>query len=200
MGDPLRHILETSEAERLASGFTFTEGPTWHPDGFYYFVDLRVSRLHRITPGKPPELVRNETGEGNGTTYDLQGHLLLCEGGNACVTRMDALGQVEVLADSYEGKRLNRPNDVVCKSDGSIYFTDPGLRVAFFRPLSSLSHRLDLALWPASPQLMYLHSLAWFGALLAAAESVGAASRMLESGGRRPYNQGRVEPRPGGVS
>lgn len=131
MGDPLRHILETSEAARLASGFTFTEGPTWHPDGFYYFVDLRLSRLHRIAPGKPPELVRNETGEGNGTTFDLQGHLLLCEGGNACVTRMDALGQVEVLADSYEGKRLNRPNDVVCKSDGSIYFTDPGLRVPF---------------------------------------------------------------------
>ncbi len=129
MGDPLRKILATSEAEQLATGFIFTEGPTWHPEGFYYFVDLRNKRLHRITPGEAPETVRESTGEGNGTTFDMQGRLLLCEGGNRQLTRMDALGNVEVVVDRYEGKRLNRPNDVVCKSDGSIYFTDPGLRV-----------------------------------------------------------------------
>lgn len=131
MGDPLRTILATTEAEQLATGFTFTEGPTWHPDGYYYFVDLRVSRLHRMTPGQAPELVRDQTGEGNGTAFDLQGRLLMCAGGNRRVTRMDAQGQVETLVESYEGKRLNRPNDIVCKSDGSIYFTDPGLRVPF---------------------------------------------------------------------
>ncbi len=131
MGDPLRRVLATTEAEQLATGFVFTEGPTWHPDGFYYFVDLRSNRLHRIRPGQGPETVRENTGEGNGTTFDLQGRLLLCEGGNRRVTRMDASGQVEPVADHYEGKRLNRPNDVVCKSDGSVYFTDPGLRVPF---------------------------------------------------------------------
>jgi gluconolactonase len=131
MGDALRKILATTEAERLATGFLFTEGPTWHPDGFYYFVDLRNSRLHRITPGQAPETVREQTGEGNGTTFDLQGRLLMCEGGNRRVTRMQASGTVDVVADRYEGKRLNRPNDIVCKSDGSIYFTDPGLRVPF---------------------------------------------------------------------
>jgi gluconolactonase len=129
MGDPLSVILETTEAERLATGFVFTEGPLWHPDGFFYFVDLRRSALHRLSPGKTPELVRGDTGEGNGTTFDLEGHLVLCEGGRRRLTRMSADGRVEVLVDRFEGKRFNRPNDVVCRSDGSLYFTDPGLRV-----------------------------------------------------------------------
>lgn len=131
MDDALSGILETTQAERLATGFQFTEGPTWHPDGFYYFVDLRASRLYRIVPGQAPEIVREQTGEGNGTTFDLQGRLLMCEGGNGRVTRMDRNGGVEPVAERYEGKRFNRPNDVICKSDGNIYFTDPGLRVPF---------------------------------------------------------------------
>jgi gluconolactonase len=124
-------VLESTTAERLATGFKFTEGPVWHPDGFYYFVDIRSNNLHRITPGKPAELVRANTGEGNGTTFDLQGRLVICEGGNRRVTRWSADGKSEVLMDRWEGKRLNRPNDVVCKSDGSLYFTDPGYRVPF---------------------------------------------------------------------
>ena len=129
MTDAVSAILETEQAERLATGFVFTEGPLWHPDGFYYFVDIRRSEQHRFTPGKGSELFRSNTGEGNGTTFDLQGRLVICEGGNRRVTRWSADGRSEVLMDRYEGKRLNRPNDVVCKSDGSIYFTDPGLRV-----------------------------------------------------------------------
>ncbi len=129
MADALSTILETAQAERLATGFVFTEGPLWHPDGFYYFVDVRASMLYRITPGRPHEVVREKTGGGNGTTFDLQGRLILCEGDHRRVTRQAADGRFEVLVDRFEGKRLNRPNDVVCKSDGSIYFTDPGLRV-----------------------------------------------------------------------
>ena len=129
MSDGLAGILEAGEAERLATGFVFTEGPLWHPEGFYYFVDVRASRLYRITPGRAAELLREKTGGGNGTTFDLQGRLVLCEGENRRVTRITPGGVVEVLVDRYEGKRLNRPNDVVCKSDGSLYFTDPGLRV-----------------------------------------------------------------------
>ena len=125
----LSEILESDQAEQLATDFLFTEGPVWHPDGFFYFVDLRRNRLHRLTPGQGPEIVREDTGEGNGTTFDLEGRLVMCEGGNRRITRMHADGRVEVLADRFEGKRFNRPNDVVCKSDGSIYFTDPGLRV-----------------------------------------------------------------------
>jgi gluconolactonase len=131
MADALSTILETTQAERLATGFVFTEGPLWHPDGFYYFADVRASMLYRITPGRPHEVLREKTGGGNGTTFDLQGRLILCEGDNRRVTRRAADGRVEVLMDRFEGKRLNRPNDVVCRSDGSIYFTDPGLRVPF---------------------------------------------------------------------
>ena len=131
MADPLDAVLVSKDAERLATGFKFTEGPLWHPDGFYYFVDIRSNNLHRITPGKAAELVRANTGEGNGTTFDLQGRLVICEGGNRRVTRWTADGTSDVLMDRWKGKRLNRPNDVVCRSDGSIYFTDPGLRVPF---------------------------------------------------------------------
>ena len=129
MADDLSAILETTEPERWATGFEFTEGPVWHPDGFFYFVDIRVSRLYRIAPGGTPEVVRENTGGGNGTTFDLQGRLLMCAGDARQVTRMDSQGRVEVVAERYEGRRLNRPNDIVCRSDGSIYFTDPSLRV-----------------------------------------------------------------------
>jgi gluconolactonase len=131
MADPLSAILETTQAERLATGFVFTEGPLWHPEGFYYFADVRASMLYRIVPGRAHEVVREKTGGGNGTTFDLEGRLVLCEGDNRRVTRRGADGRFEVLVDRYEGKRLNRPNDVACKSDGSLYFTDPGLRVPF---------------------------------------------------------------------
>ena len=123
----LPEILETTKAEKVAGGFTFTEGPLWHPDDFWYFVDLRPNRLHRIKLGQKPELVRNTEG-GNGTTFDLQGRLIVCEGDARRVTRTDASGKVGVLADNYKGGRFSRPNDVVCHSNGSIYFTDPDKR------------------------------------------------------------------------
>jgi gluconolactonase len=126
----LPEILETTDAERLATGFIFTEGPLWHPDGWWYFVDLRRNHLHRMKPGQKPELVR-ETEGCNGTTFDLKGNLILCEGDGRKVTRMDADGKVTVVADRFEGGRFNRPNDVVCRSDGSLYFTDPDKRRAY---------------------------------------------------------------------
>ena len=125
----LDDILEPGPPERLATGFVFTEGPSWHPDGFYYFVDIRRSLLFRLRPGQTPEVARSETGEGNGTTFDLQGRLVICEGGNRRVSRIAADGSAAVLMDRYQGKRINRPNDVVCRSDGGIWFTDPGLRI-----------------------------------------------------------------------
>src|SRR5919106_376591 len=126
----LSEILETSEAERLATGFKFTEGPLWHPEGFYYFVDLRSNKLYQIVPGKKEELVR-ETQEGNGTTFDLQGRLIHCEHNARAVTRLGSDGKVEVIADRYMGGRFNKPNDVVCRSDGSLFFTDPDKRVPY---------------------------------------------------------------------
>ena len=122
-------ILETTTAEHPATGFVFTEGPLWHPDGFYYFADVRASVFYRLRLGQAAETVRTGTGEGNGTTFDLEGRLVICEGGNRRLSRWTDDSHSAVLIDRFEGKRLNRPNDVVCKSDGSIWFTDPGLRV-----------------------------------------------------------------------
>jgi gluconolactonase len=124
----LPDVLETTEAERLATGFIFTEGPLWHPEGYWYFVDIRQNKLLRMTPGKAPEVVRDDTLGGNGTTFDLQGRLILCEGDGRIVTRMGADGKVETLAERYKGGRFNRPNDVVCHSNGCLYFTDPDKR------------------------------------------------------------------------
>src|ERR1700737_1020262 len=122
-------ILETTAAERPATGFVFTEGPLWHRDGYYYFADVRSSVFHRLRLGQAPETVRTGTGEGNGMAFALQGRSVICEGANRRVTRWSDDSRSEVVMDRYEGKRINRPNDVVCKSDGSIWFPDPGLRV-----------------------------------------------------------------------
>ena len=124
----LADVLETTALEQVASGFVFTEGPLWHPDGFFYFVDVRTNALYRIVLGQQSELVRKTEG-GNGTTFDLQGRLINCEGDARRLTRTDANGTVTTLLDRFEGKRLNRPNDVICASDGGLMFTDPSYRV-----------------------------------------------------------------------
>src|SRR3954464_12167483 len=98
----LPQLLETAEPERLATGFIFTEGPLWHPDGFWYFVDLRCNQLLKLTPDRQPELVRTTIG-GNGTTFDLDGRLIVCEGDDRKLTRMGPDGTVEILVDNYKG-------------------------------------------------------------------------------------------------
>jgi gluconolactonase len=126
----LSDILETTELQQVGTGFVFTEGPLWHPDGFFYFVDVRASLLYRLTLGDKPQVVRKTDG-GNGTTFDLQGRLIMCEGDGRRVTRTAPDGSVTTLIDRFEGKRLNRPNDVICARDGALLFTDPSLRVPF---------------------------------------------------------------------
>ena len=124
----LSDILETTAFEKAAGGFVFTEGPLWHPDGFFYFVDVRASMMYKIKLGQPHEVVRKTEG-GNGLTFDLQGRLINCEGDGRRVTRTALDGTVTTLIDRFEGKRLNRPNDVICLNDGTLMFTDPSLRV-----------------------------------------------------------------------
>jgi gluconolactonase len=97
-------------------------------DGFFYFVDVRTSALYRVTLGQPHQKVRDTVG-GNGLTFDLQGRLINCEGDARRVTRTELDGTVGTLIDRFEGKRLNRPNDVICHSNGTLLFTDPSLRV-----------------------------------------------------------------------
>jgi sugar lactone lactonase YvrE len=121
----LADLFETTEMQEVASGFRFTEGPVWHPAGYLLFSDIPASTIYRWTPGSPPQAWRSPSGNSNGLTFDRQGRLVACEHGNRRVSRTEADGTVVDLATHYQGKRLNSPNDVAVRSDGSVYFTDP---------------------------------------------------------------------------
>lgn len=114
----------TSELERLATGFKFTEGPVWHPGGYLIFSDIPADTIYSLK-GPAPEVFRRPSGNSNGLTFDIEGRLVACEHGNRRVSLTHDDGEVASLASHYQGKRLNSPNDVVVKSDGSVYFTDP---------------------------------------------------------------------------
>ena len=127
--DELAGIV-AGEVERLATGFEYTEGPLWHPAGYWLFVDTRPNLIFKLAPGGSPEVVREDSGRTNGLTFDLEGRLLMCEGYGRRLSRMEPDGSITTVAGGFEGRRLNRPNDVVCSSGGAIYFTDPEPLVA----------------------------------------------------------------------
>ncbi len=129
MPDSLDQIVESNSNEQLATGFVFTEGPLWHPEGYWLFVDVRTSIIHRLTPGGQAEVFRDNSGGSNGLTFDAQGRLVMCEGDNRQIARMEPGGGITPIASQVGGKRINRPNDIVCHSNGSLYFTDPGGRL-----------------------------------------------------------------------
>mgnify|MGYP001279723496 CR=1 FL=1 len=112
-------------AERVAGGLTFTEGPVWRGGGLLFsdIPNKRIVRWRRLPEG--PELTTYARGMSNGLTLDRQGRVLAAEHDGRRVTRVADDGSRTVLVERFEGKRLNSPNDIVVKSDGSIYFTDP---------------------------------------------------------------------------
>lgn len=113
------------KVEKVVSGLQFTEGPVWSPRNTLFFTDIPANRIYELTQDGQLKIYREPSGNANGLTFDKQGRLIACEHSNRRVTRTEKDGTVTVLADRYQGKRLNSPNDVVVKSDGSIYFTDP---------------------------------------------------------------------------
>ena len=124
----LELVDESAEVEQLGTGFTFTEGPIWNPEGFLLFSDMPGDVRRRWDPDSGVTEVANPSNKGNGMTIDNDGRLVVCEHVTSSVVRMDPDGRGggrEVLATHYEGRELNSPNDVVVKSDGAIYFTDP---------------------------------------------------------------------------
>jgi gluconolactonase len=124
----LELVDEDAELEQLGTGFTFTEGPIWNPAGYLLFSDMPGDVRRRWDPDSGVSEVANPSNKGNGMTIDNDGRLVVCEHVTSSVVRMDPDGKGggrEVLATHYEGKELNSPNDVVVKSDGAIYFTDP---------------------------------------------------------------------------
>ncbi len=115
-----------AQLEQLGSGCEFTEGPVWNAEGkFLLFSDIPANQMKKWTAEEGITNFRVPSGKSNGLTYDKQGRLVACEHANRRVSRTEADGTVVTIASHYEGKRLNSPNDVVVKSDGSIYFSDP---------------------------------------------------------------------------
>jgi gluconolactonase len=148
--DPALDRILPPEArlEKLAGGFQFTEGPVWHPDGYLLFSDPNANTIYRWSPEGAVSVFRTKSGYSgfdirryrqpgsNGLTLDRDGLLTINEHGNRRVTRLERTGKITVLADRYDGKRLNSPNDLVYRSDGTLYFTDPpfGLPKTFDDP------------------------------------------------------------------
>ncbi len=135
MGSKFSDIVpEAAKLERLATGFMFTEGPIWDAaKGCLFFSDIPGDKMRKWTSDKDIEVVRDPSGKSNGLTLDKQGRLIACEHANRRVSRTEKDRTIVTIADKYKGKRLNSPNDVVVKSDGSIYFSDPpyGLTAEF---------------------------------------------------------------------
>jgi gluconolactonase len=123
----LKYRIYAASVEQLATGFRWAEGPVWFGDGRYLlFSDIPNNRIMRYDDTSGATTVfRMPANYANGHTRDRQGRLISCEHGSRAITRTEYDGSMTVLADRFEGKRLNSPNDIVCKSDGSIWFTDP---------------------------------------------------------------------------
>ena len=127
----LSKIISTDEPiQELADGFGGDQGPAegplwWKEGGYLLFSDIHNNRRIKHTPGGDTVVFQEPTNRANGLTRDLQGRLVSAEHDSRRVARQEADGTVTVIASSFQGRRLNRPNDVVVKSDGSIYFTDP---------------------------------------------------------------------------
>ncbi|HEY8942900.1 MAG TPA: SMP-30/gluconolactonase/LRE family protein, partial [Polyangiaceae bacterium] len=145
---------EGVRVEKLAAGFEFTEGPVWNPlEGSLLFSDPNQNTIFRYHPHDAISVFRSKSGYkgvdvgrykqpgSNGLALDAEGRITINEHGNRRVTRLEPTGQLTVLADSYHGKRLNSPNDLVYRSDGSLYFTDPpfGLPRVFDDPAKELA-------------------------------------------------------------
>ena len=127
----LESIVSASERiEYLADGYGGAQGPAegplwWKEGGYLLFSDIHNNRRMKYQPGAGVSLFQEPTNRGNGLTRDLQGRLIACEHDSRRVTRQELDGSITVIANSFQGRRLNRPNDVVVRSDGCIYFTDP---------------------------------------------------------------------------
>jgi gluconolactonase len=122
----LSRLVEAEPLERLADGFQFTEGPLWCPDGSLLFQDIKAERTYRLAADRTLTVLREKTEAANGQTFARGGEVVFCEQNGRRVSRMrpDGAGYRPIV-DSWSGRRLNSPNDIVTRSDGLIYFTDP---------------------------------------------------------------------------
>jgi len=119
-------VSEDAAVEQVATGFLFTEGPIWHPaEGHLIFSDMPGDIMRRWSAAGGIETFRQPSNKANGNAYDGEGRIVTCEHATSRVTRTEADGAIAVLADTWDGKALNSPNDIVVGPDGAVWFTDP---------------------------------------------------------------------------
>ncbi len=111
--------------QRLSQGYRFTEGPAWSKDGYLIFSDTPSDRLLKWVPGSEVTVYRTDAHGPAGNAFDSQGRLYTCETRTRRVTRTGKNGKIEVLAEAWEGKRLNAPSQIAVSRSGHVYFTDP---------------------------------------------------------------------------
>jgi gluconolactonase len=122
----LELIDPNAKLETVATGFGFTEGPMWDPAGFLYVSDETINKIYRVYPsGKKEEVIA--LGDPDGNTFDRSHRLIDCASVLRAIIEVTPEGKYKVLADRYQGKRLNSPNDIIVGPDGALYFTDPTL-------------------------------------------------------------------------
>ena len=118
-------VAEGAKVEKVAGGFKFTEGPAADAEGNIFFTDIPNNRIHKRTLDGKLITFEKDSGGANGLFFDKKGNLLVCEGGNRRVVAIKRNGMKKVLADKYDNKPLNSPNDLWADANGGIYFTDP---------------------------------------------------------------------------
>lgn len=122
----LADIVGEEPLRTVADGFMFTEGPVWHPvEAHLTFSDIPASKTFRWSEAGGLTRLRDPSNKANGNAYDRQGRLITCEHSTSRLVRTEADGTLTTLADRYDGRELNSPNDVIVARDGTVYFTDP---------------------------------------------------------------------------
>jgi gluconolactonase len=135
------------EAEKVASNLQFVDGLAWSRSGFLAVADVRQRKIFQLDSNPHPKVLRDDDGGASGLAYDLQGRLYICESETRRVTRLDLSGKLETLAENWQGRKFNAPNDIVVRKDGHVYFTDPAF--------GSANDRRDLdfyGVWHISPK------------------------------------------------
>lgn len=135
------------ESEKVVSNLGFADGLAWSRAGYLAVADVRQRKIFKVGNDPHPPVLKDNDGGASGLALDLQGRLYICESEARRVTRLDAKGQTEVLADNYQGRKFNAPNDIVVRRDGHVYFTDPAFGSANDR------RELDFyGVWHISPK------------------------------------------------
>jgi gluconolactonase len=125
LGGLLFQVPEEHRIERVASKLAYADSPLWSHESFLLYADPPNNKIYKLVHGAQPVIFREDSNGAMGMTLDAQGRLYVCETHGRRVTRLDKNGNVDVVAEAWQGKKLNAPNDIVVRKDGHAYFTDP---------------------------------------------------------------------------